>query len=215
MTTQGSDDWLKSRLGFITASNLKLVLSKPKVPGELSKGAEAYLTSLMAEHSPDYDWEAAHKARFHNEAMDHGNATEPTARLIYEERQDVKVEQVGFIPSPTERLVGGSPDGLVGSDGGVEFKCPEVLAIHEKYLAYITKKQIYPAHRHQIQGLLWITERKWWDWVTFHEGLTGKKRLGILRVKRDEKYIKDLAKKVGVFRKLLCDRLEQETGELF
>jgi hypothetical protein len=41
----------------------------------------------------------------------------------------------------------------------------------------------------QVQGCLWITERDWWDFVSFHPEM----EILIVRVERDDKYINSLA----------------------
>jgi hypothetical protein len=62
-----------------------------------------------------------------NALTEHGNRMEPFARRVYmQERAQQSIIQVGFIPHPTNRLCGASPDGLV-LDGSrlVELKCPK------------------------------------------------------------------------------------------
>jgi hypothetical protein len=50
-------------------------------------------------------------------------------------------------------------------------------------------------HIAQVQGGLWITGRKWWDFTSYSRGLPPL----IVRVERDEEYIAKLAAAVDAF----------------
>ena len=54
-------------------------------------------------------------------------------------------------------------------------------------------------HIPQVQGLMWITDRMWWDFVSYSPTLPENLQLYIHRVYRDEKYIRDLEFKMIVF----------------
>ena len=85
---------------------------------------------------------------------------------------------------------GYSPDGLVGDDGLVEFKCPNQKT-HTKYLY----KGVLPTeYKAQVQGGLYVSERKWCDFVSFHPNFIADKKLFLIRVCRDDKFIECLAK---------------------
>jgi hypothetical protein len=49
---------------------------------------------------------------------------EPNARAAYCFYRDAEVTEVAFVEHPTIPMSGASPDGLVGTDGVVEIKCP-------------------------------------------------------------------------------------------
>jgi hypothetical protein len=66
--------------------------------------------------------------------MQHGTETEPEARAAYEFYQGVTVEEVAFVHHPKIDQAGCSPDGLVGSDGLVEIKCPNTATHLETLL---------------------------------------------------------------------------------
>src|SRR3954471_16664442 len=61
---------------------------------------------------------------YKNAAMEWGTHTEPFARAAYEAPRSFMVDETGFLLHPMVAWVGGSPDGLVGTDGLVEIKCP-------------------------------------------------------------------------------------------
>jgi hypothetical protein len=127
--------------------------------------------------------------------MEWGTATEPFARAAYETQRGLMVDEVGFVPHPITEWVGGSPDGLVGDDGGIEIKCPHNSVVHVETLTGGMPSE----HRAQVQGLLWITGREWWDFISFDPRMPEKMRLYIERVKRDEDYIAKLVDEVTKF----------------
>jgi hypothetical protein len=80
---------------------------------------------------------------------------------------------------------GASPDGLVGDEGGIEIKCP----LPHTHVSYLRAGDVPSKYIPQIQGCLWITGREWWDFMSYHPAMEDL----IVRVYRDEAYIKKLA----------------------
>ena len=109
--TQGSDEWLQSRLGKPTASNFGKLITPT---GKPSTSAEGYINDLIAQkitgELPEF---------YTNEAMARGNELEPAAKAMYEFMHGVEVVEVGLCLHD-EFECGASPDGLVGDDGLVE-----------------------------------------------------------------------------------------------
>ena len=124
--------------------------------------------------------------------MDKGSETEAEARRYYEIRNDCKVEQVGFVMR--DEWVGGSPDGLIGKPGLLEVKCP----LSSTHIETILSGKMPTLHISQVQGLLWITERKWCDFVSYDPRVLSQPMFTV-RVERDQEYFKKLAGEVGVF----------------
>ena len=132
---------------------------------------------------------------FWSEAMVRGTELEPRARNAYSASTGHSVREVGMAFLDNKKRVGASPDGLIGSDGGLEIKCP-LPHTHEKYLIAGRPPSQYMA---QIQGNLWITGRKWWDFVSFAPEFEPAERMMLCRVPRDEDYITRLASEVARF----------------
>ena len=202
---QGSPEWLAARCGKITASRFKDVLSQPrskrdKEAGVLSGTAKTYMLTLAAETLTGCPEEVPT-----TKAMQHGNDYEPVARDLYMQITGAKVKTVGFVDHPTERSVGCSPDGLVGENGGVEIKCPYTTRVH---LGYILDG--HKAHDAQIQGGMWVTEREWWDFITYDPRANPLESLGLahIRVYRDEAFIDTLQSAVRNFRERLEEAIE-------
>ena len=184
---QRSPQWFAARCGKVTARRVKHVVAKIK-----SREAAArrnYKAQLVVERLTGIAQET-----YTNAAMQYGTETEPQARDAYVFRTDNKVEEVGFIQHES-LMAGCSPDGLIGTDGGIEIKCPFQSAVHIETLLNGMPSE----HRAQIQGSLWITGCSFWDFVSFDPRLPAHLQLYIERVERDKKYIANLEKKVVVF----------------
>lgn len=172
---QGSQEWLDTRKGLVTGSRFKDVVTPAK--GELSKSSKSYMYELVAERM------GATVNFYQNEHMQRGNELEPDARTAYEFVKDAVVEQVG-ICIHDNGMIGVSPDGLVGEDGGLEIKCPKETT----HISYLDSGELPLIYKPQVQGSMWITGRKWWDFMSYHPDLPPL----IIRVFRDEDYISSM-----------------------
>lgn len=173
------------RCGCATASEFHSILAK----GE-GKTRATYLRRVVAEMLTEKPFET-----YSNGHMERGIEQEPFARMEYEARTGNLVEDGGFIRHPS-RPIGCSPDGLIDSDGGGEFKSVIATVQVETILAgkYPTK------HRAQVQGNLWLSKRKWWDFASYCADMKQEHlRLYVFRVERDEPYIEMLEKEVTAF----------------
>ena len=191
---QGSEEWYEARLGFVTASNFHKVLSK-------KSGRGLYMDKITAERA----W-GVREVDYSNKNMEHGSETEAEARRWYEMANDCKVEQVGFVMR--DEWVGGSPDGLVGEDGIIEIKCP----IPSTHVKTIRTGKMDTKYIPQVQGLLWITERKWCEFVSFVPDAISRPMFTV-RVEWDQDYFIKLAGEVGVFvneLKAMIDKIDSK-----
>jgi len=190
---QGSDTWVKIRLGHVTASNFSKALS-----GGAGKTREAYMTKLLVEIDEQTPMPA-----YKDKNMEAGTEKEPGARLYYENLFNVKVEQVGFIQS--NDYIGVSPDGLVGKDGSIEIKCP----IGTTHYNYRTEKQKpCKAYIDQMQGLLWITGRKYCDFISYRPE-SKDYPFWYKRFYRNESYIKEMEVGIVMFVEEMKKKIEQ------
>ncbi len=193
---QRTEQWFADRAGKITASRIRDVKAfseggvylsgakkgTPK-PVKSLKAREDYKHQLVAEILIGHQRPQV-KAR----ALEWGTDAEPFAIAAYEARRNVMVQQVGFILHPVHNFIGASPDFLVDTDGGGEVKCPENPEVHLATLI----NGLPDEHIEQIQGGLWCTDRKWWDFVSFNPHFPKHLQLYVQRVYRDEAYIADM-----------------------
>ncbi len=151
---QGSEAWLKCRLGIPTASEFsRLVTSK----GERSKSLEPYAGELAAELFAGKPLEG-----FDGVWLNRGKELEAEACDLYAFTTDANVQRVGFI-TLDDATAGCSPDALVNDDGGLEVKCLKIER-HVAAVHYHQKHGRCPTdYVMQVQGCLWVTGRKWWN----------------------------------------------------
>ena len=123
------------------------------------------------------------------------------AASSYELIQDTWTEIVGFVTLDSG-LVGFSPDRFVGDKGGLEIKCVKSNTQVNTYLA----NKMPGKHIPQVQGNMWGCEREWWDFISYN----GKLEPFIVRIERDDNYIKGLSEHVLNF----SDRLEENKIKL-
>jgi len=191
---QGTPEWLELRLSVITASKYKDVLAKGK---GLSRAA--YMRLLAAEAIT-----GARVESFKNDAMAWGTEHEPQAKSMYELMQCVDVEEVAFIKHDTLNT-GVSPDGLVELDGLVEIKCPNTATQIETFLS----GKMPTAHKAQVQGQMWVSEREWCDFVSFDPRINGVSSYFCTRILRDDEYIKNLELEVISFDSELQEMIDK------
>ena len=170
--TQGSDEWLQARLGLPTASRFDDILT-PKTM-KPSTASRKYIAELAAEWILGEPLESVN-----TDFMQRGTDLEKQAIAYYEIEHDVKTTEAGFVLRD-DRLIGCSPDRLIGDDGGLEIKAPSA----KKHMAYLLGiEELCP--RGQVQGGLWICERSYWDVMSFNPYMPPVLR----RYGRDEEYL--------------------------
>lgn len=212
---QGSEAWFEARRGIPTASEFSTVMSEGRADGtmpnamidamvkegitasQLAAAVKAaktrnsnpaamrakYLDRLAAEiitGLPDPD-------SFTNAHLERGKEMEAEARALYAFTYE-PVTQVGFIRNGKK---GASPDSLVGANGGLEIK----TAMPTVHLPRLRAGKLPSEHRAQVQGNLWVSEREWWDFMSYWPGLPPL----VVRVHRDEAYIAKLSAAVDAF----------------
>lgn len=184
---QSSVEWLVARSGHVTCSRFADVLDKLKngTPGAKRKN---YLLEVVAERISGRPVD-----HFVNAAMEHGIEKEPLARMCYEARRGVLVEETGFVHHPTLKWVGGSVDGLVDDDGMIEVKAPTTITHIKTMLTQECE------HLPQIHGYLWINQRSWCDFISFDDRMPPPLDLYVQRIERDDQYIKALEAEVIAF----------------
>lgn len=178
---QGTPEWIESRLGVVTASEMHNVMAQPRKGETTSKTRATYMRRLASEiisGEPCSIFEG-------NAYTRHGHETEPKARELYTIGSALPVSQVGFL---RRGRIGCSPDALVGepdprvvADGGAEIKCKRGDIHIEVLLTGVVPIE----HQKQIQTSMYVTGREWWDFVCYTKGLP----LFVQRVHRDEAMI--------------------------
>lgn len=179
---QGSEAWLRVRAGIPTSSMFDKIVTKS---GAASKSATKYMNELLAERMMGHPLEE-HVSLW----MMRGRELEAEAVLFYEAQRNLDTKRIGFITND-DGTIGTSPDRAVGADGLVELKVP---APHT-HVHYLLARELDAEYRPQVQGQLWLTERKWVDLCSYHPEMPK----ALIRVERDEGFIKILREHVTAF----------------
>lgn len=183
MIEQRSDEWFALRAGKFTGSRFADVLARSKRDGKPTKAYHDLIVQIAIERITGEPAE-----QIDAKALRWGRDVEEFARMEYMLESGLDVEECGFIQHPQYEFVGSSPDGLIADDGLIEIKCPKNSAIHIETLLHGMPE----AHVAQVQGNMWVTNRRYSDFISFDPRMPESKRLYINRIIRDDEYIKAL-----------------------
>jgi hypothetical protein len=197
---QGTEEWTAYKMGRISGSRLQDILAEPKTKGQRSASWRNYMAELCVERLTGKS-----STHFTSKAMDYGTETEPLARMEYEARNLVNVEQVGFIDHPTIPMCGVSPDGLIGLDGGFESKCPNTATHIDRLFGEGLESRYFA----QVQWGMECSGRHWWDFVSFDPDLPENCQFYCKRIMRDEPFLINARTKVIEFQAELEAMIEK------
>lgn len=178
---QHSPEWRAARCRKVTASRMGDLTARTKKGWGAARGH--YLDEKVAEWITGKPRERKKVA-----SLDYRLELEPDARAAYEFYRDAEVQLVGFIDHATIPDCGASPDGLVGTDGCVEIKCPDTET-HINTMLGLVINQDYIL---QMQFGMACTGRQWWDFVSFNPEMPEEGKLFVQRVERDDALIAEL-----------------------
>lgn len=198
---QGSDEWLRSRVGRVTASRVADVMARTKSGYGASRAS--YMAELVAERLTG---EPA--SRFTNAAMEWGTTQEPFARAAYAFAHDADVRETGLVMHPRIADFGASPDGLVGADGLVEIKAPNTATHIDTLLGGC----IPDKYRWQMLAQMTCTGRAWCDFVSFDPRMPAEMQMFVARLERDDKAIAEMELEVEAFLAELADKITALRG---
>lgn len=148
---QGSDEWLAQRVGKVTMSHAKELLT-----GGKGKTRQSYIFDLVAERLSGKPTE-----RYVSMEMRRGIFLEEYAVSAFEAAMpDMQVLKVGLVLHDDERI-GCSPDGLI-HECGIEIKCPAPRQHIRNVIA-----DGFDDYIQQVQGNIWVCQREYWYIVSF------------------------------------------------
>lgn len=157
---QGSEEWLKERLGKPTASNFAKILTST---GKISAQRDRYLRELVAERV-----RGSNDSGYSNEWMERGKELEGEARSLFEFCAGLSVTQTGVIYQDERRLWLASPDGLIEEfKSGVEIKCP---APHT-HVEYLLGGKVPTEYFCQVQSNMLCANAEVWRFMSYCPGM--------------------------------------------
>ncbi len=165
---QGSEEWLQTRCGLLTASEMKLILT-PTLKMASNDKERAHLFELLAQRVTGYV-----EPHYISDDMLRGHADEVDACMIYA-KHFAPLQNIGFMTnSKWGFTLGYSPDGLVGDDGQVECKSRRQKFQVQTILEHIVDDlgaSIPAEFVMQLQTGLLVSERHWVDFISYSGGL--------------------------------------------
>ncbi|WP_223191137.1 lambda exonuclease family protein [Paraburkholderia panacisoli] len=179
---QGTPEWKADRAGRATGSKASAILAKVK-SGEAATRADyrvqLALERLLGEPCED---------EFTSRDIQNGIEREPFARMAYEAKTGLFVQEAGF--AYWEKLmVGCSVDGFAEQrqrKGFVEIKCPK----SKTHLEYLTGNRLPPVYKPQVLHNFLITNADFADFISFDPKMPEKLQLFVFRVERDDEEIR-------------------------
>lgn len=198
-SAQRIDSWYQDRLGKVTASRIKDIAKRQK-NGSFYATRDTYKNQIISEILTGVNFRIPA-----SEAMQHGTDTEPQAIAAYKELVwDDVIASPAFVVHPEIDRSGASPDGLVGTDGIIEIKCPNTTT----HVMTLRENSMPEDHKYQIQWQLACTGRKYCDFMSFDPRLPEKYQIFIERVERDPVLIGELETIVRQFLAEIDDEIK-------
>lgn len=166
---QRHEDWVADRVGKITASRVKGIDAKP----QKGKALNSTMLTLLVERLT-----GEVEGMYINAAMQWGIDHEPDAIASYENITGNFVVGCGLINHPKIPMSGASPDGLIGSYGLLEVKCPNTTTHLNTILTNTVPDEYIP----QITWQMACTKRFWCDFVSYDPRMPEPMQTVIVRV---------------------------------
>lgn len=187
---QHSPDWYVAKAGRITGTRFAAAMMDRKTQGHQQLICDLAWERVFGPDDP--------ADRFMGKAMEHGLEYEPEAFAWYEFMADRPAHQPMFVVHGELPFVGVSPDLFLDPEGMAQIKCPQRRA----HLMVMHTKKLPAEYRWQVLGELWVCERDWTDFVTYHPALRGYS----LRVFPDDAAFKQLD--------AACRAVDEQANEL-
>lgn len=199
---QGSYDWLKLRLGVITASEAGKVISMPRSGKKWTDTKLSYFYTLLGEVCTGEVVEVTAKP------LAWGKEHESSARTLFEFTSGVDVSDASIIYKDDSLRCACSPDGLCSDGRGLELKSPYTTAVFMKFRlgGLDAIKAEYMA---QVQYSMWVTGKDAWYFANYDPRM---KREGIhhVLVEREQEYMNKFDDMVPEF----IEKMDQSLAEI-
>jgi hypothetical protein len=192
---QGGDEWRQIRIGMLTASQIKLILT-PTLKIANNDKTRAHLYEIVAQRAVNYI-----EPQYESWDMQRGTIEECYAKDLYSAKIN-QIKDCGFITNDKLGFaLGFSPDGLIGDDGLIEAK-----SRNQKYqIQTIIEDKVPEDYILQIQTGLMVSERKWCDFISYSNGLP----MFVQRVYPDQVIIDAISEAAVDFEEKVCALLKK------
>jgi hypothetical protein len=183
---QDTSEWVKARVGLVTASRLGdvMAITLPKKalcvvdpetgeilevlgmtvremvyePGRPKAERANYMRELLAERRTGFAMD-----HYVSQAMQWGRDYEQDGKDAYEVLTGNLIEPCGFMLHPEMYKFGATPDGLLPGGGCFELKCPTSTT----HLDYLMQGVVPPEYKPQMIGEMLCHQRRWCEFASF------------------------------------------------
>jgi len=167
---QGSDEWFHARLGLLTASEMKHIITPGKLQYASNDKSRSHLYEIAAQRISQYV-----EPSYISDDMLRGQAEELDAKAMYGKHY-AKTTDCGSITNDAWGFtLGYSPDALVGRPGagtGATNGLIECKSRRQKFqIETIISGEVPAEYMIQIQTGLLVSEREWLDFISYSGGL--------------------------------------------
>jgi hypothetical protein len=176
---QRSAEWFKQRSGKITSSELYKIMIEEKWKRKDDTFGEGAKTYLLTKVSETFGGKSAPAV---GQALDWGTDLEPVAISHYEKLTQLKVDSAPFIEY--NQYYGGSPDGIVDTDGVIEVKCPFSSVNHFKHGMIETEddfKSMATNYYYQCLSNMLVSGASWCDFISYDPRVEDEYKMFIFR----------------------------------
>lgn len=221
-------DWYRCRLGYITGSNVGLLIKsgKNKI---FSDTAESYLYQLISERTMnpciienDELFELyLNQTNVTSKAMQWGNEQEANARSLYEKTTGRKMVEVGSCRHSTIPYFASSPDGFYYDEHKGEKVCLEIKCLGQKeYAKYLdmvynseSLKEYNPQYFYQCHSHMMVTDSIATDFVLYNPFQFTP--IYIIRIEKDEKIAQLITERVCLGNNFVNEKVAKQLSFRF
>ena len=225
---QGTDEWLALKHGVLSASTLKNVITAKTLKVSAAANNRVFYDEILSQRIDE-----TLQDNYLSYDMQRGLEDETYAVQQYAKEYRQEYQYCGFIINSSLGFpFGFSPDALIDEDGFLEIKSKLPKLQIKTILDHIcgrTEDPIPSEHMMQVQAGLFVTQRKWCDFISFCNG----NQMMTVRVEPIEKFQVAIKEAAIAFeatlslnmrlykeavandpRLTLTERFERETGEM-
>lgn len=196
--SQGSEEWLKARLGVITASQAHAIMPDKKTGKPKTAARKTYMNQLIGEVCTGYSEEISAKA------LEWGQSNEEAALAAFEFLSGKTITKSGLVYKDPSKRTAATPDALiVGEKGGVESKSPITPQVH---IDFVLNGIIKDEYISQCHFSIWNFDYDFWFFNSYHPRMKAKMS-HYVTIERDPKLIEYLDNEVPNFIKEMDEQL--------
>lgn len=218
-------DWYRCRLGYITGSNVGLLMKSGRNK-TFSETAESYLYQLVSERTMnpnvinnDELFELYLKqTNITSKAMQWGNEQEENARSLYAKTTGRKMVEVGSCRHLTIPYFASSPDGFYYDENTGEKICLEIKCLgqkeYAKYLDIVNSsenlREYNPQYFYQCHSHMMVTDSIATDFVLYNPFQSTP--IYIIRIEKDDDIANLIADRVRLGNDFINDKVTKQTS---